>query len=142
MWPRFDTLQEGTGRRREWTVMQNLEPLTKEGRQRAQTARHNFQHELREAGQTMRYKEVVKTRASLLGIEDGVDGAPRETCWRRAPSPATSRAWSELSLPTRYTPASDGSKPAGVSRRKNNTCGGTASSGATCAARIRMCSPR
>ncbi|KAJ9441972.1 Retrovirus-related Pol polyprotein from type-2 retrotransposable element R2DM [Diplonema papillatum] len=73
-WPRFDTLQEGTGRRREWTVVQNVEPLTKEERQRAQTARHNFQHELREAGRTMRYKDVVKTRASLLGIEDGIDG--------------------------------------------------------------------
>ncbi|KAJ9448736.1 hypothetical protein DIPPA_30935 [Diplonema papillatum] len=32
------------------------------------------EHELREAGRTMRYKEVVKTRASLLGIEDGIDG--------------------------------------------------------------------
>ncbi|KAJ9460382.1 hypothetical protein DIPPA_02799 [Diplonema papillatum] len=71
-WPRFDILQEGTGRRREWTVVQNVEPLTKEERQR--TARHNFQHELREASRTMRYKDVVKTRASPLGIEDGIDG--------------------------------------------------------------------
>ncbi|KAJ9462611.1 Retrovirus-related Pol polyprotein from type-2 retrotransposable element R2DM [Diplonema papillatum] len=147
-WPRFDTLQEGTGRRREWTVVQNVEPLTKEERQRAQTARHNFQHELREAGRTMRYKDArtwSRRGHPSSASRTASTGAPRETCWRRAPSPATSRAWSELSLPTRYTPASDGSKqPADsatrVSRRTNNTCGGTASSGATCAARIRMCS--
>ncbi|KAJ9462594.1 hypothetical protein DIPPA_09432 [Diplonema papillatum] len=62
--------KEGTGRRREWTVVQNVA----DERGEAAGARHNFQHELREAGRTMRYKEVVKTRASLLGIEDGIDG--------------------------------------------------------------------
>ncbi|KAJ9444082.1 hypothetical protein DIPPA_27331 [Diplonema papillatum] len=36
------------------------------------------------------HHEVVKTRASLRGIEEGIVGGAG-TCWRRAPSPATNR---------------------------------------------------
>ncbi|KAJ9441467.1 hypothetical protein DIPPA_16554 [Diplonema papillatum] len=70
-WPRFDTLQEGTGRRREWTRGADRRAADERGEA---AGADRFQHELREVGRTMRYKEVVKTRASLLGIEDGIDG--------------------------------------------------------------------